>query len=131
MKKSTATSILNRKGIKVVDGKIAKADIEKARMVLASDKSVTKQNVEFEDIGDQALTVTIDEIEFNFDHESDYGADADGNRGRSAWFLGDVNYEDPTHGKDENGNLVPLNEKDLKDVHEAIEKMAEDVDIND
>lgn len=43
-------------------------------------------------LGNKTITIPI---EFEWFHEPNYGADADGNRGISTWFLDDAFYEIP------------------------------------
>ncbi len=128
-KQISVATLLRMNGIKVTKGKIAKAHFKKAVKVLASDKTITKQNEVFEDV--LGLSVEVDEIDFEFDYESDYGSDADGNRGRPAWFGSDITYKKPTHGTDEDGNLVPLTPEHLKELDDQIDKMSEDLDMSD
>lgn len=130
MKKSIVAAILKSKGIKVTGSSIKKVDVFRAIKALASDKSVVKEDIKLEDIGD-GLTVTIPHIVFNYDYAPGYGSDADGKRGKDTWFIGDLKYDDPTHGVDADGNKIPLTDKDLKEIHRKIEKIAEDLDISE
>lgn len=84
------------------------------------DTTITKEiTVELDDERSVTLEVTV-----TGEHDSHYGADADGNRGASMWFIGDTEYTLPE--KDDNEDLLSKEDKEL--LKKKLEKEIEDTD---
>lgn len=77
------------------------------------------------------ITVTVNNKEITLDlyatayYDSNYGADADGNRGMGVYFIDEVTWETPEH--DDNGNK--LSEEEKKTLNVLLNTKIDDVEF--
>lgn len=77
------------------------------------------------------ITVTVNNKQVTLDlyastyYDSNYGADADGNRGTGMWFIDDVTWETPEH--DDDGNK--LTEEEKKSLNKLLNTKVNEIDF--
>ena len=77
------------------------------------------------------ITVTVNNKQVTLDlhakayYDSNYGADADGNRGMGVYFIDEVTWETPEH--DDDGNKLSGEEK--KALNELLDTKIDNVDF--
>lgn len=85
-------------------------------------KSYVKKDISVELSNGSEITT---EVEFVGDYDSNYGADADGNRGIGVWFCDEENYI--LRSKDDDGNI--LSEEQKKEYEKLLEDKIANTDV--